>query len=74
MTGKVTTGTHRHDINLPDSPSYTTKKSRGGAAMRTLTGQGILVLLFVTAIILSASTFAPFSNSSRFFRRLSVAE
>jgi len=42
--------------------------------MRTLTGQGILVVLLVTAIILSASTFAPCSNSSRFFRRLSVAE
>lgn len=42
--------------------------------MRTLIGLGILVVLLVTAIILSASTFSPFSNSSRFFRRLSVAE
>jgi hypothetical protein len=42
--------------------------------MRTLIGQSILVVLSVTAIILSASTFSPFSDSSRFFHRLSVAE
>jgi hypothetical protein len=42
--------------------------------MRILIGLGILVALLMTAIILSASTFSPFSNSSRFFRRLSVAE
>ena len=74
ITGKVTTGAHRHDIDPPDSPSHTTKKSRGGAAMRILTGQGILVVHLVTAIILSASTLVPFSHSSRFFHRLSVAE
>ena len=74
MTGKVTTSAHHHGIDPPGSPSYTTNKSSGGAAMRTLTGQGILVVLLVRVIILSASTFAPCSNSSRFFRRLSVAE
>ena len=74
MTGKVTTSAHRHGIVPPSSPSYTTTKSRGDAAMRTLIGQNILVVLLVTAIILSASAFSPFSNSSRFFRRLSVAE
>jgi len=42
--------------------------------MRILTGQGILVVHLVTAIILSASTLVPFSHSSRFFHRLSVAE
>jgi hypothetical protein len=74
MTGKVTTSAHRHGIDPPGSPSYTSTKSRGGAAMRTLIGQSILVVLSVTAIILSASTFSPFSDSSRFFHRLSVAE
>src|SRR5713101_5636333 len=73
MTGKVTASAHLRGIN-PGLPSYTAKKARGGVAMRTLIGLGILVVLLVTAIILSASTFSPFSNSSRFFRRLSVAE
>ena len=74
MTGKVTTSAHPHGIDPPGSPSYTTNISRGDAVMRTLIGLGILVVLLVTAIILSASTFSPFLNSSRFFRRLSVAE
>jgi len=73
MTGKVTASAHLRGIN-PGPPPYTAKKSRGGVAMRTLIDLGILVVLLVTAIILSASTFSPFSNSSRFFRRLSVAE
>ena len=73
MTGKVTASAHLRGIN-PGPPSYTAKESRGGVAMRTLIGLGFLVVLLVTAIILSASTFSPFSNSSRFVRRLSVAE
>ena len=36
--------------------------------MRTLIELGILVVLLVTAIMLSASTFPPYSNSFRFFR------
>ena len=74
MTGKVTASAHRHGIDPLGPPSYTAKNSRGGEAMRILIGLGILVALLMTAIILSASTFSPFSNSSRFFRRLSVAE
>jgi hypothetical protein len=74
MTGKVTTSAHRHGIVPPGSPSYTANKSREGAVIRTLIGLGILVVLLVTAIMLSASTFSPFWNSSRFFRRLSMAE
>jgi len=42
--------------------------------MRILIGLGILVVLLVTAIMLSVSTFPPYSNPSRFFRRLSVAK
>ena len=74
MTGKVTASAHPHGIDPPGSPSYTANKSRGGAVMRTLIGLGILVVLLVIAIMLSASTFSPYSNSSRFFRRLSMAE
>jgi len=35
MTGKVTTSAHHHGFDPPGPPSYTTKKSRGGVAMRT---------------------------------------
>ena len=73
MTGKVTTSAPRHGIALP-APLPNCKEIKRGVAMRTLIGLGILVILLVTAIILSASTFSPFSNSPRFFRRLSVAE
>jgi hypothetical protein len=50
MTGKVTASAHLRGIN-PGPPSYTAKKSRGGVAMRTLTGLGFLIVLLVTAII-----------------------
>ena len=42
--------------------------------MRVLIRLGILAGLPVTAIMLLASTFPLYSNSSRFIRRLSVAE
>jgi hypothetical protein len=42
--------------------------------MKTLIGLGSLVVLLVTAIMPSASTFPPYSNPSRFFRRLSMAK
>jgi hypothetical protein len=58
MTGKVTTSAHHHGIDPPGSPSNTTNKSSGGAAMRTLIGQGILVVLLVTAVILSPHLYS----------------
>ena len=74
VTGKVTSRAHRHGFDPPWSTSYTAKKSRGGVAMRVLIRLGILAGLQVTAIMLFASTFTLYSNSSRFFHRLSVAE
>ena len=42
---------HRHGIDPPGSPSYTANHPRGGVAMRILIGQGILIVLLMTAFL-----------------------